>query len=204
MAVELKDIIESAEEIERVRVYKEKSEIMHKIADNFHACVHDLICDPESILEYIEKKDLKAICETAQRDLDCIKNAVEKGIVPSSGTDNDIHVPIIDLGITCVCLHERLMKDVKKAEEKIQQEKQKQEDLTDLEAAKPIFAALKNEMQKWEWGNCFDEWTISQYVQEMLELAKKHNVGLGIDGIEETEEVPTTYATELEALEEVE
>lgn len=195
MAIDLAEIEKNAEKIKSAS--DEKSDIMHDIATNFHGYVHGFISYPEALLDYIDRKDLKALCDDAQHGLTEIKNAVEKGINPYLGSDNDIQNPIINLGLTCACLHERLMRDCKKIEAS-------RKDLKDLENAKPIFAMLKNEVKLYTWGKYFDEYTISQYIQEMLELAEKHKVDLGIDVSEDTEEVPTTYATELEALEETE
>ncbi len=89
--------------------------------------------------------------------------------------------------------------EYKKQEELRKQEEERLQELDDLDKAKPIFSMLKEEVRKWEWGNYFDDFTISRYITEMVELGKKHNVELGIDKTEDVEEISTTYATELEA-----
>ncbi len=89
--------------------------------------------------------------------------------------------------------------EYKKQEELRKQEEERLQELDDLEKAKPIFSMLKEEVRKWEWGNYFDDFTISIYINQILELGKKHNVELGVDKTEDVEEISTTYATELEA-----
>lgn len=97
--------------------------------------------------------------------------------------------------------------EYKKHEDLNKQEEERLQEFADLEAARPIFSMLKEEVRKWEWGNDFDEFTISKYIAEMVALGKKHNIDLGINlGINNNEnvaveEITTTYATELEVLE---
>lgn len=43
-------------------------------------------------------------------------------------------------------------------------EQEKLRELDDLKAASPIFGLLKYEVIKWEWGQDFDEYTISIYI----------------------------------------
>lgn len=91
-----------------------------------------------------------------------------------------------------------------------------------LENAKPIIESLRKELREdWDWMY-FDEYTIGLYIHDILELARKHGMHLvdeerdkekerdereeeeGEDKTEIGIEVPTTYATELWALEEEE
>lgn len=200
MAIDLREIEKNAEKI--ASVSDEIKRKMHYIADVFNDHMHDLITDPDSLLNIIDTRDLKTLLNDITVSIERLKEEIDDVENPV-----DLQVPIIWMGIDIVCLHERLMRDIRKVEEQRKLELEKQEDLEDLEFAKPIFESLKGEVKKWVWGDNFDEYSIYLYVQEMLCLAKKHNVELGIDkGIEEErkEEIPTTYATELEALEEVE
>ena len=118
------------------------------------------------------------------------------------GADEELYVFVDDFLEQVFYLYCATELEYKKQEELKKQEAEKLQDLDDLEKAKPIFDMLKNEARKWNWGQDFDEFTISRYVTEMVELSEKHNVDLGIDKVEDIEEIPTTYATELEALEE--
>lgn len=117
--------------------------------------------------------------------------------------DEELYVFMDDFLEQTFYLHCAMELEYKKQEELKKQEEERLQELGDLEAAKPIFDMLKNEVQKWEWGDDFDEFTISKYIEEMVGLGKKHNVDLGIKE-NDVQEITTTYATELEALEEKE
>jgi len=154
----------------------EKNKIMHNAADAFNSCLKDLIMDGESLITYIDSNDLNDMLGDMYESMERLKEQINKKEINTC--IEDMQVPIIDLGIDCICLFERLIKDIRKAKELEDQEKEKQEELEDLENAKPIFEMLKSEVLKCE--EYFDEWTISMYIKDMLEIAQRHKVDLGL------------------------
>lgn len=178
-------IIEPPEELQNRQQRLEKNKIMHDAADAFNCCVNDLIVDGESLIKYIDTHDLNVMLDDMYKDMERLKEQINKKDIDAC--INDIQVPIIDLGTVCVCLFERLNKDVRKAEELEKQEMEKQQELLDLANAKFIFEMLKDEVLKCE--DDFDEWTISMYIKYILEIAQKHKVDLGVSNENESEEI---------------
>ncbi len=133
----------------------------------------------ESLTDYAKTKDLPTILANMRKEVDYLDHEIGVNVNIDSHNMNDVLVPLIDVGISCVLMFERLMIDVKNGDELKKREEEKLQELDDLEKAKPIFDMLKNEIKKWEWGDDFDEFTISRYITEMIELGKKHNVELG-------------------------
>jgi hypothetical protein len=170
---------------------KEKEEslkVLNIAANMLNGGIHDLMTS--GLVAYIDMNDVSTMLKNMHKEIGHMEdNFVKEGMYLE-----DLRTDTINLGISCVCLFERIERDIKKIDEQ-------KDELEDLEAAKPIFSMLKAEARKWEWGDDFDEFTISQYVREMVELGKKHNVELGIKE-NDVQEITTTYATELEVLEE--
>lgn len=192
MAINLENV-EDISELESVRILRQENcEVLFKNADAFNGCVKDLMTDIESLTDCVKTKDLVTILSNIRNEVDYLGREIGVNVNIDSQNMNNVLVPLIGVGISCVLMYERLMNEVKKADELKKQEQERLQEYDDLECAKPIFAMLKKESKKWEWGDDFDEYTISHYIAEMVELGKKHNVDLGID---KAEEIPTTLET---------
>lgn len=160
---------------------KEKRDDIFKAVDGFNSCVKDLMTDVESLDIYLSTNDLPTMLSKMRDELDYLGKEIGVNVNVDSDNLNNVLVPLIDVGISCVLLYERLMIDVKNGDVLRKRKVEELQELSDLEAAKPIFSMLKNEVQKWDWGQDFDEFSISRYIMEMVELSKKHNVNLEVE-----------------------
>lgn len=193
MAINLGDV----EDIKLVELRQRRQEFLKPFLDSFCARVRDRMmsipvdCEIE---RYIETMDIRQKVET----VDCHLWDIEAKI-----GDEDIYFFMDSFLEQVFYLHCAMELEYKKQEELKKQEAEKLQEFDDLKKAQPIFDMLKNEVRKWNWGNDFDEYTISMYIAEMVELGKKHNIDLGIkeDELEVMQEIPTAYATELEVKE---
>lgn len=160
-------------EIDRINT----NAILVSKVDHLSGCIKDIIIDG-SILDTIYTHDLKSLLAILRTETDRLSEEIDS---TEEGTLDmeDLQVPIIDLGITCVMLFSRLNQDLRVRAELNKREEERLRELEDLAAAKPIFEMLKNEVKNWD--DYFDEFTISKYISQMLEIAKKYGEDFGID-----------------------
>lgn len=159
---------------------QKRQEFLKPFLDNFCAKVRDrmmIMPIDFDIKMYIETMDIKQKVETINYRL-CDIKATESG-------DEGLYIFMEDFLEQAFYLYCAVELEYKKQEDLKKQEEERLQEYDDLEAAKPIFSMLKNEVRKWDWGQDFDEFTISKYIAEMVELGEKHNVELGIDKVKD-------------------
>lgn len=165
------------------------------------------ISDPGSIDDYIRTKDIDSMLKGLRADIECFERIyakMEEDIERYPEYDPDCLSCVVDIGLDIVCMYGRMLIDIKKAKDEIKKRQDEVIEKAFVRDAEQIFRLLKPEvLQEWE---TFDEWSIGMYVRDVLALARKHNIDLGVsidvnEDVKVVEEIPTTYATELEAIE---
>lgn len=175
---------ENAEDISKLEIARQKQEeflkpLLERFCEHVKCRVTGIPVEVE-IERYIQEVNtIGDVVERLGYKLRDIKEAKD-------GANEELCVLMDDFLEQVFYLYCATELEYKKQEELKKQEEERLQEYDDLEAAKPIFSMLKNEVRKWEWGDDFDEYTISQYVSEMVELGKKHNVDLGVDKAVET------------------
>lgn len=180
MVLVIEDISESEQQKqERQKLeserQKQQEEFLKPYLENFCAIimnhVHAIHPDYE-IVKFLRENTIGSAVENTDRYLHSI-NTNASGHYDAE----DNYIAFEDFLEQAFLLSCVIDLEYKKQEKLEELENQKLEELEDLENAKPIFEMLKMEVLK--GGGGFDEWTISVYIKDMLEYARKHKVDLG-------------------------
>lgn len=166
---------------------QKQEEFLKPFLDNFCSRVRDRMMGMPGDVDvkmYIETMDIMQKVETVDYRL-CDIKGIWCDIKEAKSGDEELYVFMDDFLEQVFYLYCAVELEYKKQEELKKQEEERLQEYDDLEKARPIFDMLKNEVRKWEWGNDFDEFTISKYIAEMVELGEKHNVDLGIDKVKD-------------------
>lgn len=178
-------IIQESEQQKQERQKQEseqqkQNEFLEPFLENFCSRVRDRMMGMPTdfdVKTYIETIDIKQRAETAG----CLLRDIKETDIGNE----ELYVFMDDFLEQVFYIHCVMELEYKKQKALEVQEQEKLMELKDLEYAKPIFEMLKMEVLK---AGCeFDEWTISIYIKEMLEYARKHKVDLGVDLVSEEE-----------------
>lgn len=161
----------------------EAKKVMDQALVNFFGVVGDLTMDTGSLLDYINKHNIRKMLEDMTLEMENLKKETSNVNMHPA----DIRTAVGFFGVSCMCLYEKALRNLVECENK-----EKAEFVTFAKMLRKQLQIVDGQDVERDDIAAF----INGYMPRILDAMNAGNIA------KTSEEVPTTFATELEALEE--